>query len=212
MSEFLYKDIVAAFEYGQKNPNSSIKDFLKDRRWVATKEELEYYDGISWDTFEMTLKGKSYTFYIFTVMQYHQALDNLVEKISGDGGYYKVNPMPGEWGSMIHYIIGFDETKEFFTLSDWDDHEDFSGVKVLRNDERGVTFMHELDTDDWDEKDCEWWGSYERKMETEKLTLWNDGMLRVYLDTREWEDGQTWSEYLNNNFEFKPVKDLFKIK
>jgi hypothetical protein len=210
MSAYEYKDVVAAFEYGQKNPGSSIKNFLNDRRWIATKEELKYYKNISWDTFEMTLKGKSYTFYLFTVMQYYQPLENLVEKISGDGGYYKINPMPGEWNAMIHYIVGFDENKEFFTLNDWDDHEDFSGVKVLRNEDRGVTFMYgDFDTDDWDEQDFERWDNYRRRMEKEKLTLWNGGGLKVYLDTKEWQQGQTWSDYLNNNFEFKPVKELF---
>ena len=153
---------------------------------------------------------------MFRVMQYYQPLENLVKKIAGADGYYKLNPMPGDWGHYVHYIIGLSEAEDCFVLSDWKDFDSkrYPGVKHIENKSRGIKFLYnrlEDDSEDsksWDDDTYDSWEYCKDKLKRESITLYNEGRLYAYIKLSETEDGEG-REY---NFDFKPVKNLFNKK
>jgi len=189
MGNYSHKDIESAFEYAQKNPNSKLKDWIKERGKTITKREITLYKGFEYDRFD--INGSK--FILLKVPNYSkQILEHLINKIVGTKGYYLLSPSPGEWRGIDYCVLSTD--KKFFTVSDWDDLDGYKGVKHIGTD---VKFVYDIDCEDWDEYDYEKWDNYKYYMKNNNLALWdgNSGLM-FYL-----------SEDLD--LDLKPIKEFF---
>ena len=163
MNKYHSTDIVSAIEFGQRNPEANMDDWLKQRSVALSEKEKKQYKDISYDKFNMRLEGKDYEFLLIrsSVNDAGSLLTHFVDKLVGVRRYYQFEPMPGEWYVPTHIILSFDS--DFFHLNKWDDFK--KGIKSIQNTEKGIQFITPVDTDDWDEMDFEWWRYTEHDME-----------------------------------------------
>lgn len=194
VNEYNFNDIISAFEFGKKNPGSEIQEWLDKNSRTLSQKDLEYYNkrDCKYKNIEIEIKGVKHELVLLT-SESTEALERLTIKLAGDKGYYKMEPMPGEW--YPPYTCLFSTDNEFFNLNIWDDHPEFNGVKYLSREP--FLFMYDLDCSGWEEMDFDRYEFLKSGLEKEKLALWHyDSRLMVYIDK-------------DHNFNFEPIKNLF---
>lgn len=195
MTKYLEKDLESVLKFGQNNPNSTLEDWFEYNSKHITKNELESFDGITYDKF--IIKDVEYFIFNYKTAD-HQ--NNFINKFVGNKEYIELINLPGEYYENIFTIITFDR----IDLSIWDDYEGYKGVKTISDDTNTVKFTYNL-FEDFDEDDIEIildkWGYHEDYLENNNIALWdNCSILRAYIDKSS-------IDKLN----FKPIKELFKV-
>lgn len=193
MENYVYKDIISAFEFAKTNHSSSVENWVEYNSNHISEKEIELYKHAEFVKFKIELNKKKYEFLLIRFnSQSITLLSNLTNKILGNKEYYQLSPMPGEWYPPIHIIIGFDT--EFFTLH-WKDDEKFPGVKIAGN--KNIRFTYEM-IEDVEDFDFYSYGDYKRDLEKNNICFWDgESTLMAFIKSTK-------------NFKFKPIKELFK--
>lgn len=192
-NEYNTLDIISALEFGKRNPNSKMEDWLEMRSRTLTPEEEKLYKGMQYAKSEINVKGHAYEMILIRMMHSHELLDNITVKIAGNSGYYRLDPLPGDWHPPIHSILCLDA--KLGELDDWEELEDFKGVKTIGNDKMFLTY--DLDCEGWDDLDFARWDRWTNNLEIDNLALWHhDSRMMAYIDKIA-------------EFDFKPIKELF---
>lgn len=182
-------DVIKAFEWGKKNPESSWNDYLDSISKRISRDELHDLNSFKYDKTYIELDGKSYEFTIISNFSYYLNLESLPVRLAGNKPYYLLNPMPGEWDSGI-CVLSFDS--DFFNLKKWNLMDDY--LYHVGNDKLKFTFYspEEYDEDSYQSKN-----RFEDSLGDEYYKLWD-----YQSELHGW---------IKRDFNWKPIGGLFEV-
>lgn len=200
MSKITTKDLIRAFNWAQKNPEKSYKDYVDFISKSITKKELEEFKYFTYDKINLTLKDKEYEFLIIKNEADYINLKKLGDRLAGNKGRYSLTPMPGEWYYGINVLHIPKKGDNFFILDDWDLYEGHNGLYITGNDQLSFTFFY-------DEK-------IDKKEDFSYLYAKLENYCHVLKKNtiKLWDNSSTLHGYINtDDMNFKPVDDLFNL-
>lgn len=136
MNNFIYADVVSAFNYAKQNPDKSIEDWLNIRGNKISSEELKRFKDIKYNTFTINFDGKDSILYF--IADYSQVLlNNFIGKFVGNKPHYLF-----ECGDNYGFgccILTFDD---ILNIKKWNFDEKDNDFKFLKYNEQNIEFYY----------------------------------------------------------------------
>jgi hypothetical protein len=191
-------DIEKALNWGQKNPDATLDDYLESESKLITKKELKYFKDFTYDKVILDLNNEEYEFIVFHNVVSYLNLEKLPKRIAGNKGYYLLTPMPGCWYDGIAVLhIPKKGQESFFTISDWSEFKDNKGLHVIGNEKLQFSFILDVKGDD---------DGYIFSRNRSIIDNFNNKNIKL------WDNQSELHAYVNVNLlNFKPIDELFEI-
>jgi hypothetical protein len=191
-------DIKKALVWGQKNPDSTLDDYLEHESKVITKEELKNFKYFTYDKVNLKLNEEEYEFLVFHNVTSYLQLEKLPKRIAGNRGYYLLTPMPGEWYYGIAVLhIPKKGQKGFFTIGDWSEFKENRGLHVAGNEKLQFSYILDVEGDD---------DGYIFSQNRSIIDNYNKDCIKL------WENNSELHGYVNISLlNFKPIDGLFEV-
>ena len=190
-------DIKKALRWGQKNPNSTLDDYLEYKSKVITKKELEYFSDFTYDKVTLSLDEEDYDFLVFHNVSSYLRLEKLPKRIAGNRNYYLLTPMPGEWYDGIAVLHIPKKGQKFFNIGNWPEFKENKGLHIIGDERLQFSFILDVEGDD---------DGYIFSSNRSIIDNHNKDCIKL------WDNNSELHGYVNVSLlNFKPIDDLFEI-
>lgn len=173
-----YKDIREAFEYGKSNPNSTIEDFLDSRSKNITSDDKEVFADVEFTNLRFNIQDKVFDL-ILLKSDNSTILSNFEDKLIGVKEYYDFYAGTTPYGEFYSLISLSDYE---LNPDEWDNFEDYEGVKHLINSEQETEIMFDgMDADKNESKFYKFCKIKEQKERCE-LFFWDENRVEIFIN------------------------------